>query len=475
MVSIKIWNWLKPSEVYNNLKFYSQSQINFISAFDCLPQSGDIFFIQKLEFKRWKQDGHNYISRKHGMGTREDREKYYFESEVIICTYVHGSGLCPNCKNSYQIMCSKCSMPITSMLFHRRAYWLSSNPDIILVHYLDDSQKSLHLDTDTSSLSAQSTAEEQIRRLEEVLKQIDFEQISPVQILEYSPDWGDVCGGCKILICIDPPLVVPNPQNLYCIFGTVFVHTESVQLGVLKCFAPPHSPGVVDFYLVYEGLEITQSRKEFEYKEIMILKHASIKSEWWEKDNKEITNELVQNIKEDLKEEYIEENFDEGFFLTQFRKIVSNESWERIHQNGAGYLHYLCALGFNNVIKILSPYIKNPNIKDFGSKTPIEIALCKHYYDCAYELIKLGAREIENTSKLGFKHGDSLNDRIQMIQSHVRAWLQQKQFRNLKRAAKTLQKTFRGMIVRKNFKYQKQAAIIIQKSVRKWLVSTYHS
>ena len=141
-----------------------------------------------------------------------------------------------------------------------------------------------------------------------------------------------------------------------------------------------------------------------------------------------------------------------------------------MNKSGVSYLHLLCALGLNSVIKYLSPAITQPNLKDFTMKTPIDIALCKHYYDCAYELIKL---KQDNEINIDFHHGDSLNDRIQKIQSHVRAWLQQKQFKNLKRAAKTLQKTFRGMVVRKNFKYQKQAAIMIQKSVRKWLVSTY--
>ena len=451
MESIKKWNWLKPSEVYSYLKFYAQSQFPIISQFYYLPQSGDIFFIKKSEFKRWKQDGHGYIIRKNGTGTREDREKYTFESEVIQCTYVHGSGTCSNCKKNYLVMCPDCSLPITSILFHRRAYWLLSNPDIILVHYLDESQKSMYLDSD-SSISAQSTTEEQIKRLEEVLKQIDFEQISTVKILDFSPEWADIHGGSKVLICIDPPLIVPNPQNLFCIFGDISVHIESVQLGVVKCFTPPHNPGIVDFYLIYEGIEITQARKEFEFKEIKILQQGNLKLEWWEKDKKVIIHELVENIQDDIHEEFENTEFDEGFFLTQFKKIVNIESWENLNSKGKGYLHYLCALGHNNVIKSMNPHIKNPNIKDFTMKSPIDIALCKHYYDCAYELIKLGADCSERNSNFNFKDGESLNDRIQKIQSHVRAWLQQRQFRNLKRAAKTLQKTFRGMVVRKNFK-----------------------
>ena len=174
-------------------------------------------------------------------------------------------------------------------------------------------------------------------------------------------------------------------------------------------------------------------------------------------------------MKNDFNESFEETVFDEGFFMTQFLKISAKSDWEKLNSKGRGYLHYLAALGFHEIIKIIAENVRNPSIKDLNSKTPIHIALSKHYYECAYEITR-----IVDLNEGNFKGEESLNDRIQKIQSHVRAWLQQNQFRNIKRAAKTLQKTFRGMVVRKNFKYQKQAAIIIQKSVRKWLLSAYH-
>lgn len=467
----KRWNWLKPNEVFALLKFYTSCQVPMLNHYTALPQSGDLFYVKKSEFRRWRQDGHGYVTRKNSSGIREDREKYSFESEIIQCTYVHGSGACSRCKKTYLIVCPECSLPITSVLFHRRAYWLLSNPEIILVHYLDDSQKSMHIDNETSSISGQSTAEEQIKRLEEVLKQIDCEEITPVQIIDFSPEWSDIHGGCKVLICIDPPLIVPNPQCLMCAFGDILVHIESVQLGVFKCFTPAHAPGIVDFYLIYEHKEITQNRKEFEFKEITMFQQVSTKIDWWDKEKREIEDELMEDLSNDLQENFIDGVFDEGFYMTQFQKVIAKkESWENLNRKGRGYLHYLCALGFSSVIRGIKERIKNPNIKDFNCKSPIDISLLKHHYDCAYELIKLSG---DATKLFNYQTEETLNDRIQKIQSHVRAWLQQKQFRNLKHAAKTLQKTFRGMVARKNFKYQKQAAIIIQKSVRKWLLSTY--
>jgi CG-1 domain/IQ calmodulin-binding motif len=466
MQRTKKLSWLKPNEVYALLKFYTQSSVPIISAYKSLPESGDVFLIKKSEFKRWKQDGHSYVTRKNGTGVREDREKYCFESEMIQCTYVHGSGKCQSCKKPYLAMCYDCSLPITSILFHRRAYWLLSSPDIILVHYLNDSTKYMEIDSETSSLSGQTATEDQIKQLEDVLKQLDFEKTTPVQITDFSPEWADVHGGTKVLICTDPLLIVPNPRNLRCMFGALSVDIDSVQLGVFKCFTPSHSPGVVDLYITYENNEITLSRKEFEFKQVTFLNPSNIKIEWWERSEKDITNELIEDIQSDLNAKFDETQFDESFFLTQFALICLKEGWENLNYRGRGYLHYLCSLGFSDIINKLSSYIKLPNLKDSNKKTPIDIALCKHYYDCAYEVMKIANKG----TFFNYKNEESLNDRVQKIQSHVRAWLKQKQFKNIKRAANTLQKNFRCLAARRSFQYQKRAAIIIQKSVRKWLV-----
>lgn len=457
------WSWLKPIEVFNLLKSFETAPYTFITSFPSPPKSGSIFFIRKSEFKRWKQDGHTYISRKNGSGTREDREKYSFGSEVVQCTYVHGSGSCPSCKNSCLVACNDCNITITSILFHRRAYWLLSNPGIILVHYLDESEN--------PNEHNYSGSGEQIRKISDLLREIDFDSTSDMQIIEYCPEWSDVHGGVKVLLCTEPPLIVSNPQNLYCAFGDILVYAESVILGVFKCYTPAHIPGFVDFFLVYENKEITCNRKIFEFREIGKGNKGKEVVEWWESDKKVIKRELDKDLCEELDEEYQNDSFDEGFFLTQFMKVLNKGGWERVLRSGRGFLHYFCALGYTGIIKKISGFIKNPNLKDETLKSPIDIALIKQNYDCAYELIRIGC---ENKADIRFQRRESLDDRVQKIQSHVRAWLKQKQFRNLKSAAKVLQKTFRGMIVRRNFKYQKQAAIVIQKSVRRWLVSADH-
>jgi hypothetical protein len=458
------WSWLKPSDVFILLKSSESSAYPFITSYSTVPKAGNIFFIRKSQFKRWKQDGHNYISRKNGVGIREDREKYTFGSETVTCTYVHGSGACPSCKNSYLVTCSNCGLNITSVLFHRRAYWLVSNPEIILVHYLDDSMEKI---TDNNFQSSG----EQIKKIAELLRQIDFESFSGMKIIEFCPEWSDVHGGTKVVICTDPPLLVPNPQNLFCAFGDMLVQVESVMLGVFKCFTPPHSPGYVDFYLVYESRDITQTRKIFEFKDLGQENFISKSLEWWESDRKTIEKDLIENMQIDLQEEFDENQFDECFFLTQFSKITEKPDWDDLLECGRSYLHFFCALGFSSLIRNFSDWIRKPTIKDQNDKSPIDIALIKHNYDCAYELIRISC---EDSAGLKFWKKDLLNDRVQKIQSHVRAWIQQRQFKNLKSAAKVLQKTFRGMIARRNFKYQKQAAILIQKSVRRWLISLDH-
>lgn len=456
-------SWLKPAEVFSILKSYTSSPYPFISSFTSPPKSGNIFFIQKSEFKRWKQDGHTYISRKNGIGIREDREKYSFGSEIIQCTYVHGSGCCPSCKNSYLTTCNECGLNITSILFHRRAYWLLSNPEIILVHYLDES--------DSPSESNFSASGEQIKNISDLLRQIDFDSNSYMQIIEYCPEWSDVHGGIKVILCTEPPLIVPNPQNLFCAFGDILVHVENVILGVFKCYTPAHIPGFVDIFLVYEAKEITCNRKIFEFREVRRDKKVNNVVQWWESDKKVLEKDLNAEICEELGEEFVDGEFNEDFFLARFAKVVNKGGWERVLRSGRGFLHYFCALGYTDVIKMIAGCIEKVNMKDCTMKSPIDIALIKQNYDCAYELIRIHS---DNTTGISYQRRESLEDRVQKIQSHVRAWLKQKQFKNLKSAAKVLQKTFRGMIVRRNFKYQKQAAIIIQKSVRRWLLASEH-
>lgn len=458
------WSWLKPNEVYSFLINHENSPYPFISSYTAPPQSGNIFFIKKSQFKRWKQDGHNYISRKNGVGIREDREKYSIGNETITCTYVHGSGICPSCKNTFLVACSNCGINITSVLFHRRAYWLVSNPEIILVHYLDESTEKI-VDGNYENSG------EQIKKISDLLRQIDFDSFFGMKIVEYCPEWSDIHGGTKVLICTDPPLIVPNPQSLYCAFGDIQVRVESVMIGVFKCLTPAHSAGFVDFYLVYESKDITHQRKIFEFKDMAKYQIMTKSTDWWDSDKKIIEKELVEQLQDDLEEEFDEEEFDEGFFLTQFSKVVHQNDWDKRLDTGKSYLHYLCALGYSNIIRSVSDWIMKPMVKDSFDKTPIDIALIMRNFDCAYELIRISCQD---SAGMGYNKKENLNDRIQKIQSHVRAWIQHKQFKNLKSAAKVLQKTFRGVIARRNFKYQKQAAIVIQKSVRKWLISLDH-
>jgi len=44
-----------------------------------------------------------------------------------------------------------------------------------------------------------------------------------------------------------------NRSKVYCVFGETHVSAETVQDGVYRCTAPSHIPGLVDFYLSFDG------------------------------------------------------------------------------------------------------------------------------------------------------------------------------------------------------------------------------
>jgi hypothetical protein len=279
--------WLKPSEVFSILKFYPNLGLSFTKSYSQAPSSGEIHLISKPEFKRWKQDGHSYVHRRNGSGVREDREKYRDEFEVIQCTYVHGAGLCASCKTPGEFFCSNCGLMVTASTFHRRAYWRVNSPDVILVHYLDDSHResgASEEESTTISVSSESSSyinyepDEQIRRLEEALMNLDADDHQNIEITEYAPEWSYTDGGSKVILCVDPPIMVPYPSLLTCRFGESEVQIECVQLGVLRCYAPPHSAGTVNLAIYYDSKPITVSGQPFYYKNIERLADHSSKS-----------------------------------------------------------------------------------------------------------------------------------------------------------------------------------------------------
>lgn len=86
-----------------------------------------------------------------------------------------------------------------------------------MTHYLDTSNSDFIRGESSTNISSRSSEasfislqqSEQIRRLEEALMNLDTEENLALSIVDFSPDWCEADLGCKVLICIEPELVVP--------------------------------------------------------------------------------------------------------------------------------------------------------------------------------------------------------------------------------------------------------------------------
>ena len=483
IISVAKYRWLRPFEVFSILRT-KPFELPVITAHQSLPGSGCIFFVLKSKFKRWKQDGHVYLLRKNGKGTREDREKYKDELDTVHCAYVHGAGICINCGVESFEKCFGCSGPVTTPTFHRRAYWLASNPDLVLVHYLDEALRDL-IDQTTQDSSLMQSGE-QCRMIEDVLKTFDLDEIGYVQILDCSPEWADTTGGTKVMICIEPAIMFGRDKKLKCGFGDVQVKMKMIQAGVLKCVAPPHVSGIVDLYIMLNDQEITETRKDFEFKEIRIISEKSNSKDWWKASKQSLCRDLLSALCEinTQTDYFIEDQSQESFFLKELPRIVNFSEAKSLDFKGIGLIHYLASLNFSKCIEKFGSSL-NPNLKTIDGKSALEIAAFKEYKEAIVELLHVGADPnqcpLSNAHSLVpamdyiFNEGllQGIEGRVQLIQSHVRMWLYRRQFREVKKAASKLQKVFRGMLARKNFIYQKKAAVLIQKTVRAWLKGNY--
>eukprot|EP00249_Psilotum_nudum_P023419 c28864_g1_i1 orf=423-4043(-) len=123
-----------------------------------------------------------------------------------------------------------------------------------------------------SPLDDQSTAGE----VSSLSQQIQFDvglslSLSQEQffsIVDFSPDYGSSDAETKVLVT---GFFLKTPKDLSeckwcCMFGELEVPAEILQTGVLRCRAPPHSPGRVTFCITRNDRVACSEVREFEYR-----------------------------------------------------------------------------------------------------------------------------------------------------------------------------------------------------------------
>ncbi|KAK7329526.1 hypothetical protein VNO77_23696 [Canavalia gladiata] len=99
----------------------------------------------------------------------------------------------------------------------------------------------------------------------------NLQSLLPEQVFnltEVSPAWASSTEKTKVLVT---GLFHNNYQhlansNLLCVCGDVNVNVEIVQVGVYRCWIPPHSPGLVNLYLSFDGHKPISQVVNFEYR-----------------------------------------------------------------------------------------------------------------------------------------------------------------------------------------------------------------
>ncbi|KAI3821775.1 hypothetical protein L1987_09347 [Smallanthus sonchifolius] len=93
-----------------------------------------------------------------------------------------------------------------------------------------------------------------------------FQQI--FNITEVSPSWASSSEETKVLIIgvfHEKHIHLAN-SNLFCVCGDVCIPVEVVQSGVFRCYVFPHSPGIVNLFISYDGHKPISQVIAFEYR-----------------------------------------------------------------------------------------------------------------------------------------------------------------------------------------------------------------
>lgn len=99
-------------------------------------------------------------------------------------------------------------------------------------------------------------------------------------ITDFSPSWAISTEKTKILVIgfLHENYADLAKSNLFFVCGDVCVPAEIIQLGVFRCLVPPHAPGLVNFYLSFDGHKPISQVVTFEYR-APLLYNQTVSSE----------------------------------------------------------------------------------------------------------------------------------------------------------------------------------------------------
>ena len=114
--------------------------------------------------------------------------------------------------------------------------------------------------------------------------------ISKNIITEFSPEWSYCDGNTKVLILGDW-----SRQNgsYSCLFDGCSVLATLIQPGVLRCFCPPHDPGLVSLQVAWNGF-IVSNACVFEYK--MRENATNSVSDWFSSSDEDLKKLIIERI-----------------------------------------------------------------------------------------------------------------------------------------------------------------------------------
>lgn len=100
-------------------------------------------------------------------------------------------------------------------------------------------------------------------------------------ITELSPAWSFAAEETKVIVVgyFDPAHSHLAESSIFCVFGDACVSAEMFQAGVFRCMAPPHTPGIMDFFFSLDGRTPISQIMTFEYRASILENDLSLQDE----------------------------------------------------------------------------------------------------------------------------------------------------------------------------------------------------